>query len=646
MSEFTLDFSTRTGSMASKCIPMDLFLHVSLAPSVCIVALLSFLQRREKSHPFEGRFPYLQGRFGIVVPLDFLGSMSNRWSYGFAFGAVTPSVLLLFSESYTPFPVPPWARAFVYLVGALEVGVAYLPFFLCLSTPHRALGGVLGLLYTVAWLTVRLYEVITCPEGEVLGDYQKVITQWPCFLCLGFLVGRFIAMLVKDVRIRLQYQNEQQVEEEKLYQSNQYKYVQTLLRRPPEQSVKKSWFRRNVYDWDPYFKFPNRMIGTSVICLIGLYTMTLADYSLSGYIYQKLLTVIDSLEDLAKSSNNTENLLISLLPHISEFSHVAWKTWFATTLFATLTSVTYTFHVLACYRKHMKRLWAGKKNFLPEKYHKPSSAVSVAAITRYSGWQIAFTLWGYLIVHFVQNMFALLFVYLVVLPIQKNGFLPWFSSLAILLLTIFIVVALVVVQVVMVRFFFLQDKFSPDDKEKPLALNNRRAFNNFTYFFFFYNVIMGLSNCILRLLNSCIVGTWLVPRIDRTIMQRGYEAMDPGYCTWVGMIIADHHHSNPALVCFCHLLLKHTLRRTQAVNAYAPFDNAEFPGVSRVRTRWLLLYTLLRNPKIILLRKRHHSNNLHSNQDPLTIARVIMMSSQLEKNQRIQQHNDDVATIG
>ncbi|MCI4395119.1 hypothetical protein PGIGA_G00176730 [Pangasianodon gigas] len=595
MSEFTLDFSTRTGSMASKCIPMDLFLHVSLAPSVCIVALLSFLQRREKSHPFEERFPYLQGRFGIVVPLDFLGSMSNRWSYGFAFGAITPSVLLLFSESYTPFPVPPWARAFVYLVGALEVGVAYLPFFLCLSTPHRALGGVLGLLYTVAWLTVRLYEVITCPEGEILGDYQKVIIQWPCFLCLSFLVGRFIAMVVKGVRIRLQYQNEQQVEEEKLYQSNQYKYVQTLLRRPPEQSVKKSWFRRNVYDWDPYFKFPNRMIGTSVICLIGLYTV---------------------------------------------------QTWFATTLFATLTSVTYTFHVLACYRKHMKRLWAGKKNFLPEKYHKPSSAVSVAAITRYSGWQIAFTLWGYLIVHCVQYMFALLFVYLVVLPIQKNGFLPWFSSLAILLLTIFIVVALVVVQVVMVRLFFLQDKFSPDDKEKPLALNNRRAFNNFTYFFFFYNVIMGLSNCILRLLNSCIVGTWLVPRIDRTIMQRGYEAMDPGYCTWVGMIIADHHHSNPALVCFCHLLLKHTLRRTQAANAYAPFDNAEFPGVSRVRTRWLLLYTLLRNPKLILLRKRHHSNNLYSNQDPLTIARAIMMSSQLEKNQHIQQHNDDVATIG
>lgn len=142
------------------------------------------------------------------------------------------------------------------------------------------------------------------------------------------------------------------------------------------------------------------------------------------------------------------------------------------------------------------------------------------------------------------------------------------------------------------------------------------------------------------------------------------------------MIIADHHHSNPALVCFCHLLLKHTLRRRSAVHTYAEFHNnagqrtwtygfsqsrlaalntvscvfnnlsfsrAEFPGVSRVRTRWLLLYTLLRNPRLILWRKRHHSNNLHSDQDPLVLARVITTASQLEKNR---QHGDAVATAG
>ncbi|KAL7841119.1 hypothetical protein SRHO_G00248100 [Serrasalmus rhombeus] len=114
--ERALDAASGEGDCEEPCeerqcgVSLDLFLHVSLLPSMCIVAALSFLHHREKTQPFEERFPYLRGRFGFVVPLDFIGSMSNRWSYGVAFGAVTPSVLQLFSESYTPFPVPNWAK--------------------------------------------------------------------------------------------------------------------------------------------------------------------------------------------------------------------------------------------------------------------------------------------------------------------------------------------------------------------------------------------------------------------------------------------------------------------------------------------------------------------------------------------------------
>uniref|UniRef100_A0A673GWG6 Stimulated by retinoic acid gene 6 protein homolog n=2 Tax=Sinocyclocheilus rhinocerous TaxID=307959 RepID=A0A673GWG6_9TELE len=590
------------------------------------VFLLSFVQRRARAQPFEHRFPYLRGRFGIVVPLDFICSLSNRWSYGFAFGAIAPSVIQLFSESYTPFTVPNWPKAIVYVVGAIEVGVAYLPFFACLSTPNRLLGGVLGLLYTLMWLIVRLYDTISCPSGKILGHHEKLIILWPFFLCLFFLLGRFVYIIVKAVRIHLQLHPDESEED---LQFHQFRYVQTLLKCPPERPEEKSWFRRRVYDWDPHFKFPNRMIGTSIISLIGLYTMTLADYSLSDYTFDKLDALKNSLAEIASSCNETNNLFTSLIPRMNEFSFVARRSWLATTIFSTLTSVTYTFHVLVCYRKHLKRLWRGQKTFLPEKFHKPSPAVSVAAITRYSGWQIAFTLWGFLIVHFVQFLFALLFVYGVVLPIQKGHFLSWLSSVGIILLTILLVIALVVVQIILVQVFFLQDKLSPDDKEKPLALNNRKAFHCFNYFFFFYNVVMGLSNCILRLLSSCIVGTWLVSRIDRTIMQRGYESMDPGYSTWIGMIFADHYHSNPVMVSFCHLLLGRTLEKQgPAVSSYATFSNKTGCSVEgRVRVRWLLLYTLLRNPALILLRKRKISAQ-NDNQDPLLLARAITSQAQ------------------
>ncbi|XP_012686734.1 STRA6-like isoform X1 [Clupea harengus] len=605
-------------------ISFDLFLHCSLVPSCFIVAILSFIQRREKQRMLDERFPVLKGHFGIVVPLDFIGSLSNRWSYGFAFGAVSSSVLVLFSEGYLPFNVPPWARAIVYLVGALEVGVAYYPFFACLSTPHRMYGGVLGLLYTLTWVIVTVLDIATCPGGEVLGPWQKLIFQWPSLLCLLFLLGRYVYMIVKSVRIHLKLLAEE--EEQQLMQSHQARYVQSLLKRPSERLSEKSWFQRKIYDWDPNFKFPNRMIGTSVICLIGLYAVTLTDYSLSDYAFDKLDALKDSMAELAASCNHTNNLFIALVPQIEKFSDVARKSWLATTIFASLTSVSYTFHVLACYRKHLRRLWAGQRGFLPEKFHNPSSAVSVAAIARYSGWQIAFTLWGYFILHFVQFLFAVLFVYGVVIPLQEGRFVEWLTNFGFVLLTIGIVIALVILQIVMVQIFFLQDKLDPQDKEKPLALNNRKAFHNFNYFFFFYNVIMGLSNCILRLLMSCIVGTWLVSRIDRTIMQRGYESMDPGYSTWIGMLFADHYQDNPVMVCFCHLLLNRTLekQRQRRTSTYSQFHNTtpESDTEGRVKGRWLLLYTLQRNPQLILLRK-NRSVSLQENYNAITAARVM-----------------------
>lgn len=53
-------------------------------------------------------------------------------------------------------------------------------------------------------------------------------------------------------------------------------------------------------------------------------------------------------------------------------------------------------------------------------------------------------------------------------------------------------------------------------------------FHNFNYFLFFYNVLLGLGACLSRLLVSCVLGSWLIARIDRTIMQSGYERADMG----------------------------------------------------------------------------------------------------------------------
>ncbi|KAM7419001.1 hypothetical protein PAMA_016223 [Pampus argenteus] len=441
-------------------------------------------------------------------------------------------------------------------------------------------------------------------------------------------------MLVKGVRIHLQLRQENP---EELIEQHQVQHVKRLLNKAPAHSKPLTWFQRRVYEWDPYFKFPNRIIGTAIISLISLYVVTLAVYNLSDVIFDQADSWKNTLKNLVASCNQTEGLE-AMIPQLEELFYVSKKTWLATTIFASLNSVAYTFHVMACYRKHLKRLWKGQKDFLPEKFHNPASAASVASIARYSGWQIAFTIWGYLIVHVIQFLFALLLVYAVVLPIQHGEVLRLLSKLGFILLPISLLIALVKLQIVLVQIFFLQDKISPSDKDKPLALNNRKAFHCFNYFFFFYNVIMGFGTCIMRLLCSVVVGTWLVSRIDRTIMQRGYEDMDLGFSTWIGMIFADHYHNNPVMLCFCQLLVSNTQERHTAPT-YSTFSNrpSESSVNSQARRRWALLYTLLRNPHLILLRKHHLSSSLSleasSSPQSDTVVRAWVMASQTQISQ-------------
>ncbi|KAI5630482.1 STRA6-like, partial [Silurus asotus] len=176
-------------------------------------------------------------------------------------------------------------------------------------------------------------------------------------------------------------------------------------------------------------------------------------------------------------------------------------------------------------RKHIKSLWAGDKKYLAKKCNlRP--AVSVVRLLKYPGYQIAFTMWGYLIIHMAMFTAGMVFVYLVISPIREDGFLSWLLKLLTFLTNFFILFTLMKFQIIVIRLCFLQDKNLPQDKEKPLALKNRKAFHNFNYFLFFFNVILGLGNCVLRLIKSSLVALMLLSRIERTIMPQGFKKLD------------------------------------------------------------------------------------------------------------------------
>uniref|UniRef100_A0A5F8AF03 Stimulated by retinoic acid gene 6 protein-like n=1 Tax=Macaca mulatta TaxID=9544 RepID=A0A5F8AF03_MACMU len=600
-----LSKNTRTRQLNGTCtssVDMELFLHYSLIPSLFIILILSFLQRREHRRQRDDTSYLLGNRFGIIMPLDFVGTFSNRWSYGIAFGATANKVMFLFSEGYQPLQIPQWARAFELLIGGIEVGLSHFPFFACLSSEFQLVSSILGFCYSLIWFAVTVLQVSQCPHGQFVGKYETLMFYWPSLLCLAFLLGRFLHMFVKALRVHLGW--EFQVEEKSVLETHQAEHVKQLLRTPRPQEKKKSWFQTRIYEWDPCFQFPSRMIGTIVLAFICLYLFIVIEFCVFVYVRDELDVFENKLESYITFTNHS-GVLTPVILQVKELISVTKGVWVATILPASLTCVSYLFHILVCYRKHIKRLWAGDKHFLPLKFHNPASSASVVAIARYSGWQIAYVLWGYLIIHVVQSLCGMAIMYGLVLPIVHNQGLEMLQGLGIGILTISIVVGLMILQMWIAASFFLQPKLGTADKQKPLALNNRKAFHNFNYFLFFYNVLLGLGACLSRLLISCLLGTWLIARIDRTIMQNGYEGADMGFSAWIGMLYVDHYHTNPVLVSFCHILIaNHKEKKLQQTTKYWCLNQSAGPRVSaRSRTRWFLLQTLINNPRLIIHRK-------------------------------------------
>ncbi|XP_070598350.1 stimulated by retinoic acid gene 6 protein-like [Erythrolamprus reginae] len=529
--------------------------------------------------------------------MDSDSSISNRWSLGFAFGATADKVMFLFKNNFFPKGFSPWAKVFWIVLVAIEVAFSSYPFFVCLLTKSEVVGAVLGFLYTAAWAAVMIFDIVDCPGDFVFGKYSELITNLPSLLFLFLLLGRFLFNFVKAVRNSSVYSLNEKVFTEEY----QLKYVQRLLRKPVLGNPQKNWIRRKLYQWDPYFKFPTRIICTVVVMLLCLYMFIMSEYLGAKVILIFLKGIPMFFRTYLPGSEKA-----SWFKDLEEFIVIAEGIWIATTVLSSVTCVGYIFNILVCYRKQIKQLRLGKKDLFVSESMKVSSSESVVAVSKFISFQVAYIMWGYLIMHLVQWLIVMIFTYIVIIPMKRNEWMQLLNRWGAVILSFVIVLVIKKIQVFVGGRFFLQPKISTSDSEKPLALDNRRVFANFSYFLFFHSVVMGIGSCLLRLLRSVILGAWMVARIDRPVMPKGFEQCDAGYRVWVGMLFLDHYHTNPILVCFCQTLCDKIKQKTLSVYSKSSVGKPLeiVPRVSsKARIRWFLLYTLLNNPSVQKIRK-------------------------------------------
>ncbi|EDQ87990.1 uncharacterized protein MONBRDRAFT_26692 [Monosiga brevicollis MX1] len=209
-------------------------------------------------------------------------------------------------------------------------------------------------------------------------------------------------------------------------------------------------------------------------------------------------------------------------------------------------------HMMMCYRKHLRFLPARSRN----------RAFAIVDALRYAGYQIAYLLSGWFILTIVICLVFLFIAFAHGLLIRLNNLnfcvqivLPildiyddWFFKpiLYAQIWVILIPLTFYILQVLSVYIFF--------QSGQSFVIVNQRIFHNVDFFVFFINIFVGLYSFIIRIILNVLFGLLWISRLDKNMMTRGYEFIDPGYRTYLGFLELDYHYCNPVMVTFASML--------------------------------------------------------------------------------------------
>ncbi|XP_048583928.1 stimulated by retinoic acid gene 6 protein-like isoform X2 [Nematostella vectensis] len=557
---------------STACMPVPTkgeFTYVCLGPALTIILLLSFLKPRAQTLRTCGMRII---RPGLCIPLNLLDSYENRLGYACAFGATVNRCLrILFFSDYSEIfdervmniqsdpATPPWTGMFWRILAMFVIGLSYYPFFACLATDYKILGGVIGLLYSGAWLGVSAYQVTQCPNRYLSYIYpgDLLAIDFPTHICLLILTIHFLYYVILELvkryrKARTITSNE--AEEDDTTSCYKYKYVQRLLEEIPTEidssgdkstgSLKET-LKSHIYKWKPDFKYSTRIACTYTVGLLAVYEIACAFVVLGGIFYKY------SLNYLADNPKILEDLgLTDYAADYEKYLEICFVAWYVALGLTCVKCVVLVANMLTWYRTHVMCLQKGDKSFLPADTLKKTPSNMTLAGLKYSGYQVAYIAWAFVIAHFVIFLVLAILGIEFIQPIVDGSMdsLVWAQVLKIWP-AIFVSLMIILIQFLLAKFVFLIDNGSY------LALDNRRLFHICTYFLFFFNIFLGLASCLLRIIIGSALGIVFLARTQKSVISRDYEDRDPGFHAYVGYLYLEHTHSNPVLVTFSRLLV-------------------------------------------------------------------------------------------
>ncbi|CAH1799704.1 unnamed protein product [Owenia fusiformis] len=615
------DSANATTPKCVSYVDINSYFVFNLIPASCVILVLAFLQRRQAL--CRG---CLDGRPGVLSPIDFIQGRSRRFSYAAAYGLTAGLciTMILRELPVKPTPTTPsYLTTFYYVLTVIIYGTNFYPVFAVL-TMDTIFSYIIGTLYVWSYSIIFFLSLWKLCREDVDDDMiiiGDMVYNAPTILCCGYLVFSFPIRLIISIRDR---NKDKSIEWTHHFQA---KYVRRLFdpipeEKPPPGMKQKiiGTIKSRMYNRVSGYRYSTRMICTTVVTIIVIYMLfslyMLLIYPYLDYAYLSIAAILetdttDLVQLLIEAIMENEidvpqvfEILDTYLATIKVSFVVAAAVAFILVIYNILRS-------LACYRYDQLKLYRGAHPNLPPMKDLGHSGLMTGFI-RFAGYQVAYCAWSFIITQFL--LFLVIFVVSCVLIIPLTlGYGRWFLNVLLNAWpAVLVAMVLMIGQMLLSRFAFLQEKGGV------LAANNRRWLFIFTYYMFFYNVFLGLFSALKRILFSVLFGTLFMSRMDIASLSRFFERKDPGFSSYLGLLYVEHCHNHPILVTFCNILIDDHNRKyhkgryaSKAIRdedtidvkikcqhgKYRDFkDQKSWRSFKRAQMRWQLVLTLMRAP--------------------------------------------------
>ncbi|VDI33652.1 Hypothetical predicted protein, partial [Mytilus galloprovincialis] len=551
-------------------------------------------------------------------PINFLQDDNLAIVYAAAFGCTSDELVTLIFNTETiinsmqiPTLVVPWVRVFILLIMALFVSLKFYPVFAVIRVKRIIIEPLIGLFYTAFIFSILIYRLIKCSYVRRIDAY--FIVYIPTSLCYVILIGYFLYKSVRQT-----YKFIRRLKQDTYYESSklcasqlQYNYVKWLLKKPEcdikdkvtglKRSIKaySKDIKNKIGLYGPLHASP-RVLATFVAAGMVLFQVGMG--LLTFYIHDNpglQLTTYIQTQYLNTSKEAS-------IPELKLWVTVAEVGFYVSLSVSSIFMVGYVIAIFISYRKDLEKMQRGDYTFLPLKLRKSLNDNLVTSSLRYSGAQIVYLIWCYLLIIVMLWIACFMIAYIIILPLAGKVSFSFFEPVLVAVPLMMINFGFHKLQLFLTRKFFLQDMpvIMPRGikTQKTLALENLKMFNILSFFMFFFHVIIAFVSCLTRITAGLWIGLISLARIDKYMLPRGYEKQDTGYSAYIGMLIVEVHHRNPVASVFCNELLVSNREKSRANVLLAPVNDQQgnVETISQINRhicrKWAKLVTLINNP--------------------------------------------------